>query len=407
MRKMQKIEEKAKKALKKKAAYGEDIELENFTRQAETLAYNENLSGFDPEERERLQQIGLDLSRRERSGTFFQSDCSVIHCQSTYKGLEILPITEVINDRDRAEHYLWQAVDVGTDKYTAAAGLDLDNGYFIRALPGEKVVYPLQACLYIRQEKFAQHLHNVIVAEEGSELHIITGCATSPHLVSGLHIGVSEFYVKKGAKLTFTMIHNWGEDVYVRPRTGVIIEEDGIFISNYVSLKPVRSLQAFPSAILAGRGAVARFNSILVAPPNTELDLGAKVILKAPETKAEVISRAISAGGTIIARGLLVGEVPGIKAHLECKGLILSEKGVIRAIPELEGQAAGVDMSHEAAVGKIAEEEIEYLMARGLSEEEATSTIVRGFLNVRIDGLPEELQAEINAAVKESEKALI
>jgi Fe-S cluster assembly scaffold protein SufB len=92
---------------------------------------------------------------------------------------------------------------------------------------------------------------------------------------------------------------------------------------------------------------------------------------------------------------------------LECKGLILSEKGIIRAIPELEGQTAGVDMSHEAAVGKIAQEEIEYLMARGLSEEEATSTIVRGFLNVQIDGLPAELQAEIDAAVKESEKALI
>ncbi|MDP2800036.1 MAG: SufD family Fe-S cluster assembly protein, partial [Deltaproteobacteria bacterium] len=131
------------------------------------------------------------------------------------------------------------------------------------------------------------------------------------------------------------------------------------------------------------------------------------VILKAPDTRAEIISRAISTGGKIIARGLLVGEVPGIKAHLECKGLILSEKGIIRAIPELEGQASGVDMSHEAAVGKIAQEEIEYLMARGLSEEEATSTIVRGFLNVQIDGLPAELQAEIDAAVKESEKALI
>lgn len=404
---MQKIEKKAKKALKKKAAYGEDIELENFTRQAETLPYDENLSNFSQEEQKRLQQTGLDFSKQGRSGTFFQSDCSVTHCQSTYQGLEVLPVTEAIKNYRKIKDYWWQAVSVDADKYTAASELDLDNGYFIRALPGEKIIYPVQSCLYMRQEKFAQHLHNVIIAEEGSELHIITGCTISPHLVSGLHIGVSEFYIKRGAKLTFTMIHNWGEDVYVRPRTGVIIEEDGVFISNYISLRPVRSLQAYPSAILAGRGAIARFNSILVAPPGSELDLGARVVLKAPQTRAEIISRAISAGGKIIARGLLVGEVPGIKAHLECRGLILSEKGIIHAIPELEGQAAGVDMSHEAAVGKIAQEEIEYLMARGLSEEEATSTIVRGFLNVQIDGLPAELQAEIDAAVKESEKALI
>jgi len=400
---MQKIEEKAKKALKKKATYGEDIELEKFVRQAEPVSY----ADLDQEEQKRLHQTGLDLSKQGHSGAFFQSDCSVVHCQSTYKGLEVLPIKEAVNAYEKIKDYWWQAVSVDTDKYTAASELDLDNGYFIRALPGEKVIYPVQACLYIRKERFAQHLHNIIIAEEGSELHIITGCATSPHLVSGLHIGVSEFYIKKGAKLTFTMIHNWGEDVYVRPRTGSIIEEDGVFISNYICLRPVRSLQAYPSATLAGRGAVARFNSILVAPPGSELDIGAKVTLKAPEARAEIISRAISTGGKIIARGLLVGEVPGIKAHLECKGLILSEKGIIRAIPELEGQASGVDMSHEAAVGKIAQEEIEYLMARGLSEEEATSTIVRGFLNVQIDGLPAELQAEIEAAVKESEKALI
>ncbi|MEW6326555.1 MAG: SufD family Fe-S cluster assembly protein [Thermodesulfobacteriota bacterium] len=407
MRKMQKIGEKAKKALKKKATYGEDIELENFIRQAETLSYDENLSNFAPEEQKRLQRTGLDFRRSERAGTFFQSDCSVTHCQSTYKGLELLPITEALKNYEKIKDYWWRAVSVDSDKYTAVSELDLDNGYFIRALPGEKVIYPVQACLYMRKEKFAQHLHNIIIAEEGSELHIITGCTISPHLVSGLHIGVSEFYIEKGAKLTFTMIHNWGEEVYVRPRSGIIIEEDGVFISNYISLRPVKSLQMYPSAILAGRGAIARFNSILVAPPGSEIDIGAKVTLKAPEAKAEIIARAISAGGKIISRGLLVGEVPGIKAHLECKGLILSEKGIIRAIPELEGQASGVDMSHEAAVGKIAQEEIEYLMARGLSEEEATSTIVRGFLNVQIDGLPAELQAEIDAAVKESEKALI
>ncbi|HID96974.1 MAG TPA: SufD family Fe-S cluster assembly protein, partial [Thermodesulfobacteriaceae bacterium] len=125
-----------------------------------------------------------------------------------------------------------------------------------------------------------------------------------------------------------------------------------------------------------------------------------------PLARSEIISRTISYGGTVIARGHLIGNSPDVKAHLECQGLMLTEKGVIHAIPELEAHVADVDMSHEAAVGRIAQEEIEYLMARGLTEEEATSTIVRGFLNVKIDGLPPELEAEIQAAVEESYKGI-
>jgi hypothetical protein len=119
------------------------------------------------------------------------------------------------------------------------------------------------------------------------------------------------------------------------------------------------------------------------------------------------ISWTITTGGLIKARGHLTGLKPEIKAHLECNGLILSDEGAIHAIPELESRAMGAEMSHEAAVGKIAEEEIEYLMARGLTEEEATATIVRGFLNVRIEGLPAELQEEVDRAIKESESSML
>jgi Fe-S cluster assembly scaffold protein SufB len=306
-----------------------------------------------------------------------------------------------MNRYDGLKEHRWRLVAADKDAFTKEADRQLDNGYFIRALPGEKVVYPLQACLYIRKEKVAQRVHNIVIAEEGSELHIITGCATHPHLTSGLHIGVSEFYVKKGAKIVFTMIHNWGENVYVRPRTGIRVEEDGIFLSNYISLKGVKSVQAFPTATLAGANALARFNSVIVAPEGSDIDTGSKVILDAPGSRAEIISRTISFGGRVIARGHLVGNARNIKAHLECQGLILAPHGVIHAIPELEAHQADVDMSHEAAVGKIAQEEIEYLMARGLDEEEATSTIVRGFLNVKIDGLPPELDAELQTAISE------
>ena len=246
-----------------------------------------------------------------------------------------------------------------------------------------------------------------MIAEEGAEVHIITGCTTAPHLKKGLHIGVTEVFVEKGAVVTSTMLHNWGEDVIVRPRTSVWVEEDGTYLSNYVCLKPAKSVQMDPSVRLKGENAVARLNTILVASKGAVLDVGGKVSLEAAGTKAEIISRTITTGGKIISRGLLTGQVAGIKAHLECSGLILSDEGRIHAIPELDGWVSGVEMSHEAAVGKISQEEIEYLMARGLTEQEATSLIVRGFLNVKMEGLPAELQKEIEKMICENEAAFL
>ena len=144
-----------------------------------------------------------------------------------------------------------------------------------------------------------------------------------------------------------------------------------MFLSNYVCLKPVNSLQSYPTAHLDGKDAVARFYSILVGTPTSDIDLGGRVILNQPGCRAEIVSRAITNGGRIMARGHLVGNSPGIKAHLECKGLILAG-GSLLAVPQLDGYVDGVEMSHEAAVGKIAQQEINYLMSRGLSEEEAT-----------------------------------
>jgi len=199
------------------------------------------------------------------------------------------------------------------------------------------------------------------------------------------------------------MIHNWNENIVVRPRSVIVVEDGGIFISNYVCMKKTKSLQMYPTVHLNGKNSLARLNSILVAPIGSEIDVGSRVILNKEGARAEIISRAITTGGKIIARGHLAGNAPNIKAHLECRGLILSDKGIVHAIPELEGHAKDVDMSHEAAVGKIAEEEIEYLMARGLAEDEATSTIVRGFLNVDIEGLPQQLKNEIDKIIISSD----
>jgi hypothetical protein len=397
----------AKQAKDKKAAFGPDIDLVNYELIDGNRFKALELKELTPDDRRKIIQSGVDLEDETRAATFLQSDNRIVHCAAKQQGLEVLPMAQALEEFPWLEEYYWQAVPVDADKYTAQTELHFQNGYFIRALAGQCVTTPIQACLFMKHDNTQQNVHNIIIAEQGSELNIITGCATAPTLQSGLHIGVSEFYVKKGAKLTFTMIHDWAEEVMVRPRSGIVVEENGLFLSNYVSLKPVRSLQMYPTIRLIGPGAVARSHSILVATPGCELDTGARVLLEAPKTRAEIVSRAITTGGVITARGHLLGLQPEVKAHLECHGLILADDGIIHAIPELEGHKTGAEMSHEAAVGKIAEEEIEYLMARGLTEEEATATIVRGFLHVQIEGLPAELQREVDKAIKESEKSML
>lgn len=381
-------------------------QLDRYVIESDDHPYVERLNELEHQDAEKFLHVGVDPLEQIRSGSFIQKDRSVIHCKSCQPGVEIMGISQALATHDWLKDYLWKNVSPDTDMFTDRVRKAPHEGYFIRALPGAKVMHPVQACLYIAKNNFSQHVHNIVIAEEGSELHIITGCATAPHLVSGLHVGVSEFFVKKGAKLIFTMIHEWGEQVNVRPRTVTRVEEDGVIVSNYVSLKPVGSLQMNPATHLVGRGAVARYNSILVASPGTHLDVGSRIYLEAPETRAEIISRAITSGGSIIARGNLVGKAAPIKAHLECKGLILKD-GLMQAIPELSATVPGVEMSHEAAVGKIDKREIEYLMARGLDEETAVSTIVRGFLNVDIEGLPPMLQAELDRAIAETQKDMM
>ena len=155
-----------------------------------------------------------------------------------------------------------------------------------------------------------------------------------------------------------------------------------------------------------GKDSRVSFNSLIYAPYNSMYDVGAKVILEGKGSKAEIISRTISGGGKVYARGELVGKRKDIKAHLECSGMLLNDRGQIVAIPILEACHPEVDMSHEASVGKIAEEEIYYLMSRGISEEKAISLIVRGFLDTKILGLPRYLEDEVEKTMNMLENSL-
>ncbi|MGC9443900.1 MAG: SufB/SufD family protein [Candidatus Methanospirareceae archaeon] len=389
------ITDRAKRAREKRAALGADVDIEQFeTRTGEHQALG-SLSELDTEYTQDLLHAGIEPTEKDRSGSFLQRDRSVVFSKVHYPGLEVMSTTEAQAKHEWLTDYLWQLIPVDTDKYTAEVELATSHGYFIRAKPGAKVTMPVQSCLFITADKVRQNVHNVIIAEENSELHIITGCSVSHSVTGALHLGVSEFYVKPGAKITFTMVHNWSGGMEVRPRSAARVEDNGVFISNYILMTPVKSLQMFPTTYCVGRNARTTTQSIIYATQDANIDLGARAVLQGEGSKAELISRVIAKdNASVVARGDIVGETEKVKGHLECRALMLSDTARVASVPELTAKRTDLELSHEAAVGKIAEEEINYLMARGLSEEEATSVIIRGFLNVDITGLPEALAQE-------------
>jgi len=389
-----------------KKSLADDIDLSQYRSNPAQKAQNVELSSFSSDFKESVLSTGITLDDvSQRSGTFVQVDSTPMHAKVAQDGIEIMATSEALEKYSWVGDYYWKAVASNSDKYTAHNDISKADGYFMRSLPGAKTVFPIQACLYLSRSQSVQTVHNIIIAEEGSELHIITGCSSAGH-EPGVHLGISEFYIKKGAKVTFTMIHSWSPEVDVRPRTAAVVEQDGLFMSNYVIMRPVNSIQSNPMVRCVGENATVRFNSVIVATPGSKIDLGSSAILAAKGARTEMIARTISTGGDIISRGYIEATAPETKGHLECRGLILGDSGIIHAIPEIKGTLAGVDLSHEAAVGKIAEEEVEYLMARGLTRDEATATIIRGFLKVDIQGLPPMLNAEMQRAIKQSEAEL-
>jgi len=370
------------------------LDLSRYAFTGADAAPIENLRGFSAEDRNRLMLAGIDVDA-VGSGSFMHLNHSGVHCQSRQEGLEILHIKDALARYDGLPQYYWALIEPDKDAFTKAAHAHLHGGYFIRARKGVKVIDPVQSCLFIKGSGTGQNVHNIVIVEEGAELNILGGCATAHGTREVAHLGMTEFFVERGGKLCFTMIHNWGEETSVRPRSVGRMGEDAVFLNNYVLLKPVADLQMYPAILLQGRRAVARFNSVILAPPGSHVDTGNRIQLDAPDTRGEILARTLTTGGVIINRGFIGASAVPARGHLECKGLILGQ-GRIHAIPELDAAIDGVELSHEAAVGKIAQEEIEYLMARGLDEDEATAAIVRGFLNVDIMGLPSAITAAID-----------
>jgi Fe-S cluster assembly scaffold protein SufB len=358
---------------------------------------------------EETYKAGMEADDKNRSATFYHIDQSTVYSKvnELYQGkIELMDTKAALQNYSWLSDYMWKLVDKDKDEFTRKVAEDWSGGYFMRILPGAEVTFPLQSCLLITQKNLEQRVHNIIIAEEGSNAHIITSCVQHSSVPKAAHLGISEFYVKKGATLNFTMIHQWSENTLVRPRSAAEISDKAKFVSNYICMRPVRDIQMYPVAYCNGEDSTVSFNSILYAHGKSMLDIGSKAVLNGKGSKAEMISRSISREGSkMIIRGLIDGSSSDCKGHLECRGLLVDGDAILESIPELIARKKGVEITHEAAVGKISEKEITYLMTRKLSRDQAVSLIIRGFMDVGILGLPDALNAEIKRIVDASTEA--
>ncbi|MBC8252756.1 MAG: SufD family Fe-S cluster assembly protein, partial [Ardenticatenia bacterium] len=259
-----------------------------------------------------LADVGVDTSEQDRSATYVLRDHLPL-CVVTYiDGLEMLPIAQALEKYDwLREDYFWKAVPADKDDITAQVAADPEpQGYFIRVKKGVKIKSPAQAALYMAHGGTSQKVHNVVILEEDSELHLITGCTTAHQVRSGLHLAASEMYIGKNATLTNTMVHSWGPEVVIRPRAATVVEDDGRFISNYVALRPGLDIQSNPHTYLNGRGASAKYLTIILGSQGAIVDTGGGVYPKREGPSAELAPPGGCTRGPVRPRGVFVGHPP-------------------------------------------------------------------------------------------------
>ncbi|MGA9045889.1 SufD family Fe-S cluster assembly protein [Sulfuricurvum sp.] len=359
------------------------------------------MNTYDESTLQALKNVAYTLGE-EKSAGFFARDTQIVDSSSTHTAIEILPLSIALEKYEWLRELSYTLVPSDKDPYVKEVAENQAHlGYFIRVKAGEKVILPIYTCYLIDSSRFTQCTHNIVIAEEGSEFHLISGCTSNVHVESGRHIGVTEFFIRENAVVTSTMVHSWGKEVDVFPRTAAYIGKNGKFVSSYVTLGSVKSVQMDPLSIIE-EGGLGEFYSVIYAPEGSTFDVGSTALLNGEGASTQMISRVVSNGGNVLTRGKIIGEKSGGMGTMACNGLLLSEKGMIHAIPELVGKNPHLELSHEASVGMISKEELAYLMASGIEEEKAKSLIIEGFLDLHIPSLPEYLQRQINTLVKET-----
>jgi len=298
--------------------------------------------------------------------------------------------------------YFAKIIPPEDNKFAALNSAVWSGGSFIYIPPGVKVDMPLQAYFRINAENIGQFERTLIIADEGSEVHYIEGCTAPVYSSESLHVAVVELVAHKDAKLRYTTIQNWSNDVYnlVTKRAyayeGATVEWIDGNIGSKLTMK-------YPGIYLMGRKAYGETLSIAFAGKNQHQDTGAKMVHLAPDTTSKITSKSVSrANGRSTYRGLLkvAKGATNVKSTVRCDALLLDETSKTDTYPYMEIDQEDATVTHEATVGKIGDEQIFYLMSRGFSEEEALSLIVNGFMEPFTKELPMEYAVELNRLIK-------
>ncbi|MBW3625165.1 MAG: Fe-S cluster assembly protein SufB [Armatimonadetes bacterium] len=299
---------------------------------------------------------------------------------------------------DKVKEYFGTIIPPNDNKFAALNSAVWSGGSFVWIPAGVKVEIPLQAYFRINAENMGQFERTLIIAEPGSFVHYIEGCTAPVYSSDSLHSAVVELIALEGAHIRYTTIQNWSKNVFnlvtkraVAHKNATVEWVDG----NLGSKLTVK----YPAIYLVGEGARGEVLSVALAGKDQHQDAGAKIIHAAPNTSSTITSKSISKdGGRTTYRGLLkVYEgCENVKSNVRCDALLLDDLSRSDTYPTMEIDESNVDIGHEASVSKVGEEQLFYLMSRGLTEEEATMMIVNGFFEPFTKELPMEYAVELN-----------
>ena len=362
-----------------------------------------------------FERLGIpEAERKFLAGVGAQYDSEVVY-HSVLKELTDLGVVFMGTDQGLKEYpevfekWFGTIVPPEDNKFSALNSAVWSGGSFVYVPKGVEVPLPLQAYFRINAENTGQFERTLIVVEEGAKVHYIEGCSAPIYAADSLHAAVVEVVALPRSKVRYTTIQNWSNDVYnlVTKRAHAYEDSTVEWIdANTGSRKTVK----FPSIYLRGRGASADIISVAVAGKGQHQDTGAKAIHLAPDTKSRIVSKSVSKdGGRASYRGHLkvAPGATGVVASVRCDALMLDDQSRSDTYPYIDIAEDDTTMSHEATVGKISQDQVFYLMSRGLSENEAQNLIVQGFLEIFTKELPMEYAVEFNRLVKlEMEGAL-
>lgn len=299
------------------------------------------------------------------------------------------------------EYFMTKCIPPADNKFSALHGAVWSGGSFVYVPAGVKVNMPLQTYFRMNASGQGQFEHTLIIVEPGAEVHYVEGCTAPLYSNASLHSAVVEIFVKEGARSRYTTVQNWSKNVYNLNTKRAIVQKDahhewvGGSLGSGVTM-------LYPASWLVGKGASCEHLNIALAVGKVDKDTGAKVIHGAPYTKSRVVAKSISKGGGRGAyRGLLkvVKGAKGSIANIQCDALIMDEHSISDTLPHIEINEDKVTIAHEATVGRIGQEQLFYLMSRGITEQEAINLIVSGFLEPVVKELPLEYAVELNRLI--------